>query len=155
MIKVLTNYKRAKKLLEMDDQRIKQEQIKEKKQAKINYELSGLSSSAITYLERISKIRVNSKLNLIATYRELNRIRLSLFVTAPSLYRDFFEPRTLSFFDTVYIKDYTGKMKEYSLEVLESEIANSDYIKNVFRDAIVTDLLSLRNFVNFANRYSN
>ncbi len=155
MFKLITNYSRAKRLLEEDDKRLKKEHDNAIKEAAIYAQISVLPSSTISYLRKLSQIDVNSeKVNPISLYRELNRIKLSLYYQdARTLYSEVFDLIPRPVYDTVFLYDSTNKIQEKSLEELETKL-------HLLKDSNILisnkrDIESLKKLVSIIDSYSD
>lgn len=155
MIQLITNYSRAKRLLKVDDLRLKKAHDRKVRCDAIKAEVLGLSKTTIAYLKKISEIDVNSnKVNPISLYRELNRIKLSLYYSdAHTLYTEVFDLIPRPVYDTVFLYISESKIQEKSLEELESKdklLKYSNIINNNKRD-----IDSLKKIVSIIDSYSD
>ena len=119
-MKLFKNYRRAKRLLAEDDKRIELEKAQRAKQLILIDELKGFDKSHLDYIASFTEIDTSTKeINLASVYRELNRIKLSIYIVAPTLYLEAFGKAPCIPFDTVYIKN--AEMSSYPKSLNETE----------------------------------
>lgn len=114
------NYKRAKRLIAEDDKRIELERARQEKENTFACELKNLDNKHLDYIASFAEIDLTAKeLNLATLYRELNRVKLSLYTLAPTLYLEAFGEKPCTPFDTVYIRN--AEMSSYPKSLTEIE----------------------------------
>lgn len=120
MFKLLKDYKRIQKLLKEDDKRREIEKQEQLKLEKIREELSVLRESDINYLKKLCETDIkNLNINLASLYRELNRAKLSLYLTIPTTYITVCKEKPFAIFDSVYIRDTEASSHEHSITKIE------------------------------------
>lgn len=120
MFKLLKDYKRVQKLLKEDDKRREIEKQEQLKLEKIREELSLLRETDINYLKKLCETDIkNLNINLASLYRELNRAKLSLYLTIPTLYIEIYKEKPFAIFDSVYIRDTELSSHEHSITEIE------------------------------------
>lgn len=117
---LLKNYKRAKRLIAEDDKRIELERAEKEKRMLLTGELKELDTKQLDYVQTFTQLDISAKeLNLATVYRELNRVKLSLYTLVPNLYLEAFKTKPCIVFDTIYIRN--AEMSSYPKSLTEIE----------------------------------
>ena len=88
-------------------------------------ELKELDRKQLDYVQNFIQIDISAKeLNLATVYRELNRVKLSLYTLAPSLYLEAFKAKPCIVFDTIYIRNAEMSSYPKSLTEIETMLQN-------------------------------
>lgn len=125
-MKLFKNYRRAKRLLAEDDKRIEIEKAQRAKQLILINELKGFDTKHLDYIASFTEIDISTKeINLASVYRELNRVKLSIYVMAPTLYIEAFGKTPCIPFDTVYIRNADMSSYPKSLNEMEKLLSES------------------------------